>query len=232
MQVVPVIDLLGGQVVHARRGERDSYRPIASPLCAGSAPQDVVAGLLRLHAFRALYVADLDAIAGRGDHAAVLAALAARWPGLDLWVDAGVADLDAARSWLARGCHPVIGSESQRDLSVAAALAGEARALLSLDFRGEAFQGPAALLDRPEIWPARVIAMTLARVGAGAGPDLSRIQATVRHAGAASQVYAAGGVRHAADLRALAEAGAAGALVATALHDGSIGAAELRAGAA
>jgi phosphoribosylformimino-5-aminoimidazole carboxamide ribotide isomerase len=36
-------------------------------------------------------------------------------------------------------------------------------------------------------------------------------------------------VRDAADLRALAAAGAAGALVATALHGGAIGADELRA---
>ena len=36
------------------------------------------------------------------------------------------------------------------------------------------------------------------------------------------ELLAGGGVRDAADLRALAEAGAAGALVATALHSGAI----------
>ena len=43
------------------------------------------------------------------------------------------------------------------------------------------------------------------------------------------ELLAGGGVRDAADLRALADAGAAGALVATALHGGAIDADELRA---
>ena len=42
------------------------------------------------------------------------------------------------------------------------------------------------------------------------------------------ELVAGGGVRDAADLRALAGAGTCGALVATALHRGAIGADELR----
>ncbi len=157
MQVIPVIDLMSGQVVHAQGGRRDAYRPIATPLCVGSTPADVVAGLLRVHPFARLYVADLDAIAGQGEHAAALSAIAARWPRLQAWVDRGTGDLDAARAWLARGAgHLVIGSESQRDAAIARALAGEARVLLSLDFRGEQFLGPAALLEDTAAWPARV----------------------------------------------------------------------------
>ncbi|HQS46207.1 MAG TPA: histidine biosynthesis protein, partial [Xanthobacteraceae bacterium] len=32
MQVIPVIDLKGGRVVHARQGARHLYAPIVSPL--------------------------------------------------------------------------------------------------------------------------------------------------------------------------------------------------------
>ena len=59
---IPVIDLKGGVVVRARHGDRASYRPIETPLSRTSEPLDVVAGLLSLHPFRTLYVADLDAI--------------------------------------------------------------------------------------------------------------------------------------------------------------------------
>ena len=45
---------------------------------------------------------------------------------------------------------------------------------------------------------------------------------------AGTEVYAAGGVRDAADLRALAAAGIAGALVASSLHNGRITAEDLR----
>ena len=40
MKLIPVIDLKAGEVVHARRGDRDNYRPIVSPLCRGSRPED------------------------------------------------------------------------------------------------------------------------------------------------------------------------------------------------
>ncbi len=227
MEVIPVIDLKGGVVVHARRGERALYRPIETPLATGSAPEAVLAGLFAVFPFRTVYVADLDAIAGGAGHDAVLADLAARFPGVTFWVDNGIGTEAAARAWLAR--HPgvlVIGSESQGDSTLLAALAGERRVVLSLDFRGEDFLGPAAILTETALWPVRVIAMTLARVGGGAGPDFARLaEITARAEGRA--VYAAGGVRDAADLAALAAAGIAGVLVASALHSGALDGAAL-----
>jgi phosphoribosylformimino-5-aminoimidazole carboxamide ribotide isomerase len=219
MEVIPVIDLQCGQVVHARGGSRESYRPIKTPLAPGSEPDAVVAGLLRLAPFRRLYIADLDAIEGRGSHDGVVASLSAAFPWIELWVDNGASDADA---WLASGSGClVIGSESQTDTALLRRLGGSPRIVLSLDFRGDVFQGPRAILDDPSLWPARVIAMTLARVGASSGPDVDRVAAVVQRA-AWRQVYAAGGVRDAADLHHLAATGAAGALVATALHNGTI----------
>ena len=223
MQVIPVVDLIAGQVVRAKMGDRDAYRPIETPLSPTPDPVDVVAGLLRLAAFPTLYVADLDAIRGRGDNFAALARLRTAFPSLQLWIDNG-ADDDGAVTATRRFGAPVLGSESQRDLALIAATPD---ALLSLDFRGDAFQGPPELLARPDLWPDRIIAMTLGRVGSGAGPDLDRL-ARIRALAGARCLYAAGGVRNAADLAALRAAGAAGVLVASALHDGRVAAADLR----
>jgi len=229
MEVVPVIDLKGGEVVHARGGRRDEYRPIETPLSSTSKPSDVVAGLLRLFPFRRIYVADLDAIERVGDHASVLAGLAKAWPELEFWVDNGVAEVNHAAGWLAEtvACL-VIGSESQNSPDLVQSLCMNPRVVLSLDFRGDVFQGPPAILADAALWPSRVIVMTLAQVGSGAGPDLSRVEQIARQ-GAGRQVYAAGGVRDAQDLRLATRAGAAGALVATALHGGKLGAEELKA---
>jgi phosphoribosylformimino-5-aminoimidazole carboxamide ribotide isomerase len=68
--------------------------------------------------------------------------------------------------------------------------------------------------------------MTLSRVGAADGPDLKRVSEIVARAGPRA-VYAAGGVRDRGDLKALRAAGAAGALIATALHAGTITAGDL-----
>jgi HisA/HisF family protein len=227
VQIIPVIDLVNGTVVRARAGDRDHYRPIVTPLSPTSDPVDVAHGLLAIHPFDALYVADLDAITGRGDNTAALARLKARCPGLVLWVDSGVAAADPAEARLGAGTDRlVLGSESQVDAALARRLAGHDRVVLSLDFRGDRFQGPADLLADTSCWPRRIIAMTLARVGSGGGPDLDRLDDVKRAAGARA-VFAAGGVRDAADLAALAGRGIAGALVATCLHDGRLTGADI-----
>jgi len=232
MDVIPVIDLKGGAVVRARLGRRETYAPIETPLAATSAPLDIVAGLLALYPFRTIYAADLDAIERRGDHGAVLRALGEAFPAVTFWVDAGVTEVDAARSWLARHERDalVLGSESLKDAAALAALRGEKRVVLSLDFAGERFLGDPAILAAPRLWPARAIVMTLGRVGADAGPDFERLASLRRPDGAA--LYAAGGVRGPDDLAALARAGVKGALVASALHDGRLTGADVKAAAA
>jgi phosphoribosylformimino-5-aminoimidazole carboxamide ribotide isomerase len=75
-------------------------------------------------------------------------------------------------------------------------------------------------------WPEKVIVMTLAHVGSGAGPDVERL-AAVRASAPGHKIYAAGGVRDVNDLIALARAGITGALVATSLHDGRLGRADI-----
>jgi phosphoribosylformimino-5-aminoimidazole carboxamide ribotide isomerase len=214
MQVIPVLDLIDGLVVRARMGDRDSYRPIETPLSPTPDPVDVASGLMRLGPFATLYVADLDAIRGRGDNFAALQKLRAAFPDVELWIDNGAAERESVEATRAYGA-PVLGSETQRN---AALVSAHPDALLSLDFRGDIFLGPPELLARPELWPNRVIVMTLGRVGSGAGPDLARLEA-IRARAVGRRLYAAGGVRDGADLATLKSAGAAGVLVATALHD-------------
>jgi phosphoribosylformimino-5-aminoimidazole carboxamide ribotide isomerase len=226
-EVIPVVDLMGGLVVHARAGERDRYRPLESPLAASSEPADVVRGLLALHPFRSLYIADLDAIQGRGDHIAAVRSLKAAFPEVAFWVDAAFCGECSCRRFLGGGIgRLVLGSESQSGAHLLERLGGDPGLVLSLDFRGDARLGPAELFDRPELWPERLIVMTLAAVGGGGGPDYARLGEVLAAAGD-RKVYAAGGVRGAADLERLAEIGCAGVLVASALHDGRIKAAEL-----
>jgi phosphoribosylformimino-5-aminoimidazole carboxamide ribotide isomerase len=223
LDIIPVIDLKGGQVVRAQRGERHLYAPIKTPLSPTSRPRDVVAGFLGLHQFRAIYVADLDAIEGRSRDAACVTELEAAFPDVSFWVDAGIGTSVQLTAWL--GAHRgdlVLGSESLRDDSLIARLSALPRSLLSLDFRGEEFQGPAQLAEDETLWPQRVIVMTLGRVGSHAGPDLDRLRQISTKAVGRHAIYAAGGVRGPADLQVLEQAGLAGVLVASALHDGVI----------
>jgi HisA/HisF family protein len=223
MEVIPVIDLKGGVVVRARAGDRASYRPIITPLSPSCRPLDVVAGLLSVHPFRTLYAADLDAIEGRGDNGVALKEIAAKFPDLSLWIDNGCADHTAAHDLLSAHAMAslVLGSESQRDCGLIRTSRNNPRIILSLDFRGERFLGPDCLLAEPDCWPQRVVVMTLARVGSDAGPDLAQHDDIARRAGG-RKLYIAGGLRDAADLDKVRARGAAGILVASALHDGRL----------
>jgi phosphoribosylformimino-5-aminoimidazole carboxamide ribotide isomerase len=214
MRVVPVIDVKDSRAVHAVRGERERYRPIGDPLA-----------LARRFRHEELYVADLDAITGTGDNDAIIRALARE---ARVMVDAGVSEPDRARALLALGVHRiVVGTETLPHADALDRLLPDA--VLSVDLRDGRTLSPdpqlaglpaldaVARLHRAQLREA--IVLDLARVGTGAGPDVGLI-AEIHAAFPDLELLAGGGVRDAADLRALEEAGAAGALVATALHRG------------
>jgi phosphoribosylformimino-5-aminoimidazole carboxamide ribotide isomerase len=157
-------------------------------------------------------------------------------------VDAGAAAATAVARLLELGvARVVIGTESLPGAEAFRRLRAElpdAPLVLSLDLRGGRLLSPDpalagiaaadALARLAEAGAREAIVLDLMRVGSREGPDVTLLGEL--HARFPDvELLAGGGVRHAADLRALADAGAAGALVATALHGGAIGADELRA---
>jgi HisA/HisF family protein len=237
VRVIPVLDLLGGVAVHAVRGEREAYRPLRSRLTESAEPVAVARAVRDALGLRELYVADLDAIAGRPAHDEALAALARE---ADVMVDAGAVDPAGVAALLARGARRVIvGTETLPGAGALVRLradAPDAPLVVSVDLRDGAVLSPepglagldaAGALGRLEAGGiTEVIVLDLARVGSGAGPDVATI-AQLHARFPDLELLCGGGVRHAGDLHALAAAGAAGALVATALHEGAIGRADL-----
>ena len=230
MDIIPVIDVRLGRAVAAVGGRRADYQALTTPLATGSDPVDVARGYAALFTFPALYVADLDGIEGKGRDNGLPARLAAAVPRMPLWVDDGASAREAAQR-IAEAAHvtPVVGSESLRGDEDVAALRTlpRDRYILSLDFKGDRFDGPLAVLAEAQHWPHAVIVMTLARIGSGEGPDLARIAAIMGRAGN-RRFYAAGGVRNRTDIEALHAVGASGVLIATALHAGTIKAGDLK----
>jgi phosphoribosylformimino-5-aminoimidazole carboxamide ribotide isomerase len=236
MRVVPVIDLKDGTAVHAVRGERERYRPVRSVL-AGGDPVALARAFRSELGLDELYVADLDAIGQGRDNRELLAALARE---ARVMVDAGVSEPARARALLELGAdRVVVGTETLSGPDALDRLLAElpdGGVILSVDLRngrllspdaqlaGLAALGAVAHLHRAGLRAA--ILLDLARVGSGAGPDVALI-AEIHAAFPDLELLAGGGVRDVEDLHAVRAAGAAGALVATALHSGVIGAREL-----
>jgi phosphoribosylformimino-5-aminoimidazole carboxamide ribotide isomerase len=221
--VIPALDLMDGNVVHAKAGPRAEYRPLASPFGHAGDPGAVARGLLAATGSSVLYIADLDAITGSGSNFELVRGLGYALPDVAIWVDAGFSGVGDCAFWLPLGATLVIGSEGVKTagdwLEIKEAF-GES-VVLSLDFDAEGPRGPGALFADTDLWPGRVIAMNLARVGASQGPDIDGLAALIAQ-GEGRAVFAAGGVRNGSDLAALAAAGASGALVATSLHSGAL----------
>jgi len=221
VDIIPVIDLMQGQVVHARRGQRERYAPLQSPLSRDARPNSVLDGLLALADFRTIYVADLDALMGQPPQTGLMGELIEGYPGITFWVDNGYAGGQASiEAWGGR-VRPVIGSESIGITDLAKLQRAEFDFVLSLDFQGVSLIGDPRLLTQPALWPDSVILMNLARVGSLEGPDLAQLTRCVdEHPD--HRFIAAGGVRDAADLASLDRAGAASVLLASALHKQAI----------
>ena len=229
MLVIPVIDIRHGVVVRAVAGDRANYKPIVSPLFDGCDPNTAVRGLMALHPFPVIYVADLDGIEGRGANLTLIEQLLTGNPAAQFWVDNGAwNEADVAQLIRFQRTSVVVGSEmglvpSQMDSFKR--LASD-RLILSLDHRADGFWGDPDILAECQCWPDRVIAMTLAQVGTAKGPDLATLKA-IKQRHPTGHVYAAGGIASPAHLEAARQAGATGALISTALHAKTITAGDL-----
>ena len=223
MIIIPVLDLMNGEVVHAKHGNRHEYLPIRSVLTDSSEPRAVVQALLALYPFKQLYIADINAIQKTGSHKNIILKIMNSFPNLEIWLDAGFDKEASITSYQSRNIKPVLGSESLSSIGQYQALstASKHRAILSLDYKDDRFQGAQDILSRARLWPNDVIVMLLNKVGSNAGPDLAKL-ASIKMRTKHSNIYAAGGVRNSADLEALKASNISGALIASALHNGAL----------
>jgi phosphoribosylformimino-5-aminoimidazole carboxamide ribotide isomerase len=241
MQIIPVIDLLQGQVVRGVGGRRDEYRPIVSSLVASADPGEVATAIQQRFQLPRIYVADLDAITGGNRDVAAWRAIAAA--GWALTIDAGlrtaaeIADLWRLLDRDFVAAEFVIGLESLRSLAELGELhrCGEPvlqNGVFSLDLKAGVpltldaqWRSASALELMSEVYRCgmrRTIVLDLADVGSGAGTSTLPLVRQLHEQFPELEIIAGGGVRGLDDLRQLKAAGATAALVASALHDGRL----------
>lgn len=237
MRIIPVLDIQHGKAVCAIGGRREEYRALTSLLTSTAEPSAAIQALKGDFAPREVYVADLDAIAGRTP----------AWTGisrfgnqqLNLWIDAGIRTIDDLRPLVTAHLGGIVlGLETISGPEVVKAAiheAGAEQVIFSLDLRG------GRMLGRWESWNARddadwrhvvagiadagvkrLILLDLERVGEGRGVGTESMCESITREYPHIEVICGGGVRGVEDLRRLQDCGASAALVASALHDGRI----------
>ena len=225
MQIIPVIDLKNGVVVHAKRGLRDHYEPVNSSLCPSPDIFHVLEAFLNLYDFETFYIADLNAISYQGHHDHLLQQVLDYFPDQMFWIDKGFQTHHS--TLLADNYLPVLGSESYNIDTLKELEAFKKHFVLSLDYGLKGKLGVSNLFKEPNYWPDNIIIMSLARVGSDQGPDIDRL-AKYCSQYADKNFIAAGGIRDYADLVALKQIGVKKALMATALHTGRLSKEEIQ----
>ncbi len=183
--------------------------------------------------FKELYIADLNSITDNQDNFAAIAHVA-KQTGLQIMVDAGIADIKKAK--IVRDCGAskiIIGTETLTDVGFiqqAITSFGSDHVVVSFDMKEGQFLGkfdvssfsdPIDVLSKfQRMGVTQTILLDLARVGSQEGVDrifLGKVLSNV-----SMQIFVGGGVCDIIDLVRLNEMGIAGALIATALHSGKI----------
>ena len=235
-RLVFVMDLLNGEVVHAIRGKREQYRPVHrfSSVVQASDPIRILQQLRPAE----IYLADLNRLMKTGENRGTITALRARFPDVKIMLEYGIRGIEDLEEAAAADLADtfVLGTETASRALIADASSAGLPVSVSLDLLESAVlavdqklqRDPFAVLESLNAYPLKeLIVLELSRVGTKRGLDLeflARAAAISEHT-----LLCGGGVRSMADLLQLKERGIAGALVATAVHDGSIPIAALHA---
>jgi phosphoribosylformimino-5-aminoimidazole carboxamide ribotide isomerase len=225
MQIIPAIDIMGGEVVRLRRGDENAVTRFG----AQGTPLEL-ARLWCEQGAEYLHLVDLDAALGRGDNGEVVKAIIDDI-GTPVQVGGGIRSPESARDLLDRGAgRVVLGSmalEEPGTVSVLLEEYGGGRLVVALDHRrGDVLwkgwkESTGRRLEEVlgEFAAAGVewfLVTDVDRDGAMEGPDLetySRIRGE-------ALIIASGGVRSLDDLLLLSETGVEAAVVGKALYEG------------
>ena len=241
MLAIPVLDVLNGVIVRGVGGRRNEYRPVVSVLTPSARPLDVARAFRDRLSLTTLYLADLDGILRQRPNADVYRQLVD--DGFELWIDAGVRCLgDTTRLLDAGAAKVIVGLETIPEAQFLATLVAEfgaSRITFSLDLQAGVPKlshshwpdtSPLGIAQNViQLGVTQLIVLDLASVGEQRGPSTIALCESIRQFAPRVELITGGGVRNANDLPPLQAAGINGVLLATALHTGVIGSAELSA---
>ncbi len=229
--IIPAVDVKDGKCVRLRQGRMDEETVFSDdPLAMASRWVD--AGARRLH------VVDLNgAVAGVRMNAAVIEAIAVRFPQVPVQVGGGIRDRDAIRAYLDVGVRYVIlGTKAVTTPEFVSAACAEfpEQIMVAIDARDgqvavngwERLSGQRAHQLAERLRREGVAALIYTDIGRDGMMSGVNVEATAKLATAARlPVVAAGGVSDLEDIRrlcAVAECGIIGAISGRALYEGKL----------
>lgn len=227
LQLLPAVDVAGGQAVQLVQGVAGSEKVFGDPRAAAQRWQDAGAEWIHL--------VDLDAAFGRGDNAEIIAEVTAQLQ-LQVELSGGIRDDASLERALATGCTRVnIGTAAleRPDWCREVIAAYGDRIAIGLDVRGSRLAARGWTREGGDLWEtldrldaagcARYVVTDVASDGMLSGPNTDLLRKVCARTDA--PVVASGGISSLsdiADLVALVDVGVEGAIIGTALYVGNV----------
>ena len=238
-RIIPVIDILNSQAVHAIKGEREKYKPLKSVLINGSNPTRIALKLKNKYLFNEFYIADLDAILQRKPNITILSKIL-DIPGVEIMIDPGIKTKKNAKNYFRLNLKSLIlGLETLRDLEVITEclkLFDTNKIVVSVDMYNEVIQTNIKEFRNQDILEivhkiedlgvVKIILLDLYKVGQKMG-GISALYLKIREQ-FNGEILVGGGIKDLQDIKEYRSNNFSGVLIGTALHDGSIKIEELK----
>lgn len=224
IELIPVLDLMSGIAVSGKSGERDTYKPLHTVYSKTPDPVEIAISLKR-QGFKCIYVADLDAIEGKGSNLEIVQKINHVLPVILDW---GVKDLKSFEFALDFADKIIIATEtlnSWTDLEEIFDQFPKQRIVVSVDTKeGQMLsKGLSLTLNEvksklEELKPEEIILLDISGVGTLKGFNRDLLD---KFGGLEDSLIVGGGVTP-EEIPALNERGLTKFLMGTALHSGKI----------
>ena len=238
-RIIPVIDILNSQAVHAIKGEREKYKPLKSVLINDSNPTRIALKLKNKYLFNEFYIADLDAILQKKPNIAIISKIR-DIPGVEIMIDPGIETKKNVEKYFKLNIKSLIlGLETLRDLKVIRGclnLFDTNKIVVSVDMYNEVIQTNIKEFKNQDILEVvrkiedlgivNIILLDLFKVGQKMG-GISALYLKIREQ-FNGEILIGGGTKDLQDIKDYKSNNFSGVLIGTALHDGSIKIEELR----
>ncbi len=233
MKIVPVLDILNGEVVHGVRGERDKYRPIKSILTDSIDPLTLARAFQKKLGLNNLYIADLDSIMGKGNNFEIIKNIKQEL-NLNIMLDMGVrVENDLKREIINIVDEIILATETLSSASVirkALEFFGPEKVIISIDMKNlklisrMRIKSPEDGIRRfYKLGVKKYILLDLKKIGTMSGPSKELMNLISKISNLNIKIITGGGIRKGEDIDKLESIGIDAVLIATALHQGDIG---------
>jgi len=232
-KIIPVIDILKKEAVHAIKGERENYKSLKSYLFDTSNPVEILKELYEKYNFNQFYIADLDAIIKKTPNYELISKILALLP-IDIIIDPGIISIDDVRHYFRYNIQKlIIGLETISDLEIikkSLKLFGSNQIIVSVDMYNEVIltnikdvkgRDPKDIVkDLSEMDVKSIILLDLIKVGQKLG-GISPLYLKIRKI-FGGEIYVGGGIKDLNNILLYKSENFSGVLIGTALYDGTI----------